>query len=86
MEIDKWIGSCKVRIFPWIDDKRIYCNVRYFKPGQSMDKNPVWDKTIYITDNKAGRNLVFNFTHTLVKYIESMIIPEGAKEIILTVN
>lgn len=40
MELDKWIGSCKVRIFPWIDGKRIYCNVRYYRPGQSIEQDP----------------------------------------------
>ena len=84
MERDMWIGSCKGRIFPWIDGKRIYCNVRYFRPGQSIKREPVWDKTVYITDNEAGRNLVFNFTHSLVEYIVSMKNTNG-KEITLTV-
>ena len=84
MEIDTWISSCKVRIFPWIDDKRIYCNVRYYKPGQSIESEPIWDKTVYITDNEAGRNIVFNFTHSLIEHIISMQIPKN-KEITLTV-
>jgi len=84
VERDIWIGSYKVRIFPWIDRKRIYCNVRYYKPGQSIEKEPVWDKTIYVTDNDAGRHLVFNFTHSLVENIALMKIPEG-KEVTLTV-
>lgn len=29
-EIDKWIGSYKVRVFPWIDGKRIYFNVQFW--------------------------------------------------------
>jgi len=76
MEIDKWIGSYKVRAFPWIDGKRIYFNVRYYAPGQSVEKPPVWDKTVYITDNNAGRRLVYDFTDSLVNHIASMRLGE----------
>lgn len=55
MEIDKWIGSLRVRAFPWIDGERIYCNVQYFIPGQTIEKPPAWEKTVYITDNPEGR-------------------------------
>lgn len=83
MEIDKWIGSCKVRSFPWIDGNRIYFNVQYFKPGQSIEKPPVWDKTVYITDNAAGQRLISEFTHSLVEHIMQMQIAEGT-EVTLT--
>lgn len=69
MELDKWVGSCKIRAFPWIDGKRIYFNVQYFAPGQSVQKPPVWDKTVYITDNATGRRLVYDFTNSLVSFI-----------------
>jgi hypothetical protein len=42
MELDRWIGSYKVRAFPW-NGKRIYFNVQYYAPGQSIEKPPVWD-------------------------------------------
>lgn len=83
MERDIWAGPYKVRIFPWIDGKRLYCNVRYYKSGQSIEQDPVWDKTVYITDNEAGRNLVYNYTHSLVEYIVSMQITNG-NEVTLT--
>ena len=79
MNIDKWIGSCKIRSFPWIDGKRIYFNVQYYAPGQSIEKPPVWDKTVYITDNDAGQRLVNNFTHSLVEHIAKMQITEDIK-------
>ncbi|HCL4455251.1 TPA: hypothetical protein N2D10_003278 [Clostridium botulinum] len=72
MELDKWIGSYKVRSFPWIDGKRIYFNVQYYASGQSVEKPPVWDKTVYITDNIAGRRLVYDFTDSLVNHIADM--------------
>lgn len=83
MEIDRWIGLHKVRAFPWIDGKRIYFNVQYYRPGQSIEKPPAWDKTVYITDNAAGRNLVYNMTHSLVAYIERLKIP-NTTEVTLT--
>ena len=76
MEIDKWISSYKVRAFPWIDGKRIYFNVQYYAPGQSVEKPPVWDKTVYITDNNAGRRLVYYFTDSLVNHIANMRLGE----------
>lgn len=72
MEIDRWISSYKVRSFPWIDGKRIYFNVQYFAPGQSIEKPPVWDKTVYIINNEAGRRLVHEFTNSLVNHIAGM--------------
>jgi hypothetical protein len=83
MELDIWVGTYKVRVFPWIDGKRIYCNVRYYKPGQSIEKEPAWDKTVYITDNAAGRNLLFNFTDSLIENIGLMRIANG-EEVTLT--
>lgn len=72
MELDKWIGSYKVRAFPWVDGKRIYFNVQYYAPGKSLHKPPIWNKTVYITDNDAGRRLVYDFTHSLVEHVASM--------------
>lgn len=83
MEINKWIGSYKVRSFPWIDGKRIYFNVQYYAPGQSIAQPPVWDKTVYITDNAAGQQLISEFTDTLVEYVAKMQIPDNA-EVTLT--
>ena len=76
MEINEWMGSYKIRSFPWIDGKRIYFNVQCYAPGQSVEKPPVWDKTVYITDNAEGRRLVCDFTHSLVEHIASMRLPE----------
>lgn len=85
MEIDKWIGCYKVRIFPWIDGKTIYCNVQYYKPGQSIYSTPAFDKSVYITDNDKGRRLAYNFTDSLVNHVAGMKIPENGKAVI-TVN
>ena len=76
-ELDKWVNEYKVRAFPWIDGKKIYFNVQYFSPGQSIEKLPVWDKTVYITDNEAGRRLVFELTASLAEHIARINIGEN---------
>ena len=83
MDIDKWIGSYKVRSFPWVDGKRIYFNVQYYAPGQSIEQPPVWDKTVYITDNDAGQKLANDYTHSLVEHIAKMQIADNT-EVTLT--
>jgi hypothetical protein len=79
MEINKWIGSYKVRAFPWIDGKRIYFNVQYYAPGQSIEKPPVWDKTVYVTDNEVGRRLVYELTDSLVNHIACMEVKQNGR-------
>lgn len=79
MELDKWIGSYKIRSFPWVDGKRIYFNVQYYAPGQSVEKPPAWDKTVYITDNIAARRLVYDLTNSLVEHIAGMRLVENTE-------
>lgn len=83
MELNKWIGSYKIRAFLWIDGKRIYFNVQYFAPGQSIEKPPVWDKTVFIMNDTAGQKLVYDFTHSLVEHVAKMQISSEV-EITLT--
>ena len=85
MEIDKWEGAYKVRSFPWIDGKRIYFNVQYFKPGSSLAQHPAFDKSVFITDDEAGRNLVENLTATLTEFVAGMQIKEDT-EVTITAN
>ena len=84
MEIDKWVSGYKVRSFPWIDGKSIYFNVQYFACGQSIEQPPVWDKTIYITDNEVGKRLVYDLTDSLTNYVANMQIPKNAAKVVLT--
>ena len=72
MCFDTWIAGCKVRYEPWIDSKTLIFNVQYYKPGQSLSKPPVWDRTVFIVDNDAGRRVIREFTHSLVTYISQM--------------
>jgi len=83
INLDKWISGYKVRSFNWIDGKRIYFNVQYYAPGQSIEKPPIWDKTVYITDNHAGQRLVYDFTHSLVEHVAKMQIADNT-EVTLT--
>ena len=79
MEINGWIGAYRVRAFPWVDGKRIYFNVQEYAPGQSLERPPALDKTVYITDDKGGRRLVFGFTHSLAEYVLNMKIRENTE-------
>jgi hypothetical protein len=83
VEIDAWVDGYKVRSFPWIDGKTIYFNVRCYRPGQSFSQPPVWDKTVYITDDAAGRDMVENLTSSLTAYVAGLRIADGRK-IVLT--
>lgn len=83
MEINTWINGCKVRGFDWIDGKRYYLNVQYFFPGSSIEKPPVWDKSIYITKNENGMDVVRNYLSSLVNYICGLDMEPG-KEVTLT--
>lgn len=83
MEIDKWVSGYKVRSFPWVDGKRIYLNVQYYLPGQSLSQPPAFDNTVYITDNKAGRSLIENHLDSVVENVARMQIKDG-DEITLT--
>lgn len=78
-EIDQWIGSYKVRAFPWVDGKNIYVNVQYYKPGQSIQKPPAWEKTAYIVDDAACRKFVYEYTETLVNAFNNGNITNGSK-------
>ena len=77
MEINTWINGCKVRGFKWIDGKRYYINVQYFEHGSSIEKPPMWDKSVYITMNDKGMNVVRNFLSSLVNYISRLNIESG---------
>lgn len=83
MEINSWFGCLKVRACPWIDGKRIYFNVQSFTPGQSIEQPPALDKTVYVTDDEAGRKLVYEFTDSLANHVAGMQIEPG-REITLT--
>ena len=83
MEINTWINGCKVRGFDWIDGKRYYLNVQYFFPGSSIEKPPVWDKTIYITKDEKGMEVVRNYLSSLVNFICGLDMEPG-REVTLT--
>jgi hypothetical protein len=85
MEIDKWIRNYKVRSFPWIDGKHIYFNVCKYAPGQSIKKSPILDRTVYITDDSAGRRTVQYFTDSLVEHIVNMKLSKDVKKVVITV-
>ena len=83
MEINKWIRQYKVRSFPWINGKEIYLNVQYYAAGQSIERPPVWDKTVYITDNVAGQRLISEFLDSLVEHVANMQIQPDTRVVLI---
>lgn len=78
-EIDDWIGGYKVRAFLWPTSNHIYVNVRYFAPGKSLPRPPVFDKSVFIENTPKGERLVFDFTHTLVEFVARLEIKDSCK-------
>jgi len=83
MEIDTWVNGYKVRSFPWVDGKTIYFNVRSYLPGQSLSQPPAMDKTVYIANDAAGRDMVENLTSSLTEHVANMTIPDGKKIVLI---
>jgi len=79
MELDKYINGYKVRAFPWIDGERIFFNVQFYASGQSFEKPPDWDRTVYVTDNDNGKRLVYENTSTLIEHVAKMHIPKDVE-------
>ena len=71
MYFEGFVDGYLVHIEEWYDGK-IYFNVRYFKSGQSMSQPPIFDKSIYITNNDKGRFIVENYKSTLANYVARM--------------
>ena len=67
MEIDRWVGPYRVRAFPWIEKNLIYFNVHCYAPGQSLEKPPVLDQTVYITNDAAGVGWYLNLRTRLLR-------------------
>lgn len=76
MYFEGFVNGYLVHTEEWYDG-HIYFNVRYFRPGQSMSKPPVFDKTVYITNNEKGRFLVQNYKSTLANHIARIDVKPG---------
>jgi hypothetical protein len=83
MNIDKWVSGYKVRAFPWIDKTTIFVNVAYYKPGQSICQPPVWEKTVYLTDNQNGNRILSCFLDSFVRFVAQMHI-ENQNKVVIT--
>ena len=82
MNFEEWICGCLVTVFPWIDGKHIYYNVQHFAPGSSLSQPPQVDKTVYITDDEAGRRMIREYPESLVNFVLGLTIPDGEKFVI----
>ncbi len=78
--VEKWVSGYKVTYFPWIDGKRIYLNIQYYKPGSSLYWPPAWELTVYLADNDESRDLLENYETTLVEFIVRKYLLQNKKE------
>jgi hypothetical protein len=67
--VEKWVSGYKVTYFPWIDGKRIYLNIQYYKPGSSLYRPPSWEVTVYLADNDESRDLLENYETSLIEFV-----------------
>lgn len=81
MYFEGFVDGYLVHIEKWYDGT-IYFNVQYFRPGQSINQSPIFDKSIYITDNDKGRYMVQNFKNSLAEYVARMDIKPENKVVI----
>ena len=81
MYFEGFINGYFVHTEKWYDGT-IYFNVRYFRPGQSINQLPIFDKSVYITDNDKGRYMVQNFKSSLAEYVARMDIKPEHKVVI----
>ena len=78
--VEKWVSGYKVTYFPWIDGKRIYLNIRYYKPGSSLYRTPARELTVYLEDNDHSRDLLENHETTLVEFFVREYLLQNKKE------
>ena len=78
-----WFSGCRVDCFKWFEGDKWYFNIQYFMPGSSLCKPPAFDRSVFITDNEIGRNVIFNCTESLVDYVKRLDIDQS-KEVLLT--
>ena len=81
MYFEGFVEGYLVHVEKWFDGT-IYFNVRYFRPSQSINQPPVFDKSVYITDNAKGRYIVQNFKSTLAQKVANMDIKQGQRVVL----
>ena len=78
--VEKWVSGYKVTYFPWIDGKRIYLNIQYYKPGSSLYRPPAWELIVYLADNDELRDLLENYETSLIESVVRKYLLQNKKE------
>ena len=63
---NKWVAGCLVDCIDWVDGKSIYLNIRYWKPGKSIERKPDREKSVLIPLAEADK--VRNNLHSIVNH------------------
>ena len=69
--IEKWIENAKIEIFEIPDSEWLCVTISQYSGGQSIEKPPLWERTVYIKKDAEGKRFVFEYTNTLLHYVAS---------------
>ena len=78
--VEKWVNGYKVTYFPWIDGKRIYLNIQYYKTGSSLCRPAAWELTVYLANNDESRDLLENYETSLIEFVVRKYLFKTKKE------
>lgn len=70
MYIDKWVNGYKVSASDWYDGNHIYFNISYYRPGASIARPPVWEKSFLIS--KADENKVKMYLDSVTNHFAAV--------------
>ena len=54
VNVDKWVGNCKVHMSDWVDGSHIYLHIEEFTYGQSISSNPIWERSFLFSKSDEG--------------------------------
>lgn len=69
--IEKWLENAKIEIFESPDSEWLHVTISQYSGGQSIERPPLWERTVYIKKNTEGRDFVFEYTDSLLHYVAS---------------
>ena len=69
MDIDTWVGNCKVRVME-LDDSSYFLHLQYYNSGQSLVKPPSWERTYFIKKTENAEWFIKNRLNSIVSHLE----------------
>ena len=73
---DEWIDGYRVTAFPFKD--KIFTNIEYFKPGSSLSRPPVWEFTLYLSQD--AEPTLRNYPTSVIRNLVAIYFANKRKE------